>query len=570
MGWTVSVVSAVVLAAAVLCTGIGVVALRKRPDPVAWPLAALMFFGTLWTLPEALSLGFDTLDQVLFWNKLLFPGASLVPVAYFVLALRYAGYDRWQSWTFYGGLCIIPVVTVLGALTNDVHSLFWVSTGLREVAGVTTLDGANGPLLWLNLLYSYLLIVTAWGIFASVALNSRPLYRRQAVLMLLGGVVPTALNAAFNFGVGPLPPLDLTSSSLALSGTAFAIALFRYDLIGLKPAAYRSVPDLLADGVLVFDNDRRLVEANDHAERILGTEIAPGMSAGEVFDSALKELDGTVLTAEEPNTRTYTVRYSTLRDQRGKPVGHAIVLREETELKEHQQRLSVTNRVLRHNLRNELNIVLGVADQLERADLDERASESLDRLQAAASRLSDVSEKARHIQASLQIDQESLLAIDLITTVEATVEQYRQEFPDAEIRYDGPDRLFVRAAGRETLKTVVENVVENALEHNDSENPTVEITVTEHGDEARLTVADNGPGIPSEEVEILDKTVESQLEHGSSLGLWLTHWLVTAMDGGIEFEANDPRGSVVTVELQTAEETAGANRPRRPAEAVDD
>lgn len=570
MGWTVSVVSAVVLTAAVLCTGIGVVALRKRPDPVAVPLAALMFFGTLWTVPEAISLGFDTLEQVRFWSKLLFPGASLVPVAYFVLALRYAGYDRWQSWKFYGGLCVVPVVTVLGAFTNSTHELFWESTALREVAGVTALDGANGPLLWLNLGYSYLLIVLAWGIFAGVALNSRPLYRRQALLMLFGGVAPTALNIMFNLGVGPLPSLDLTSSSLALSGAAFALALFRYELIGLTPAAYRSVPDLFADGVLVFDDDRRVVEANDHAECILDTEITAGMSADALFDSSLGDLDGTVLATDKPNPQMYTVRYSVLCDQRDDPAGHAVVMREVTELKEHQQRLSVTNRVLRHNLRNELNIVLGVADQLDRSDLDGQSCESLERLQDAANRLNDVSEKARHIQESLRIDDKSLLAIDLVTTLERTVQRYRQEFPDAEIRYDGPAHLFVRAAGRETLETVVRNVVENAIEHNDTEEPTVEITAAEDGDDALLTVADNGPGIPPEEVEILDKTAESQLEHGSSLGLWLTYWLVTAMDGVIEFESNEPRGSVVTVRLQAADETTASNRPRRPARTVDD
>ncbi|SDJ56247.1 PAS domain-containing protein [Halovenus aranensis] len=570
MGWTVSVVSAVVLTAGVLCAGIGIVALQKRPDPVATPLAALMFFGTLWTIPEAISLGFDTLDQILFWNKLLFPGASLVPVAYFVLGLRYAGYDRWRSWTFYGGLCVIPVVTVLGALTNDVHGLFWESVAIEQVAGVTTLAGANGPLLWLNLGYSYLLIVVAWAIFAGVALRSRPLYRRQALLMLVGGVAPTVLNVMFNLGVGPLPALDLTSSSLALSGTAFALALFRYELIGLTPAAYRSVPDLFADGVLVFDDDRRVVEANEHAERILDTDITAGTAATDLFDSPLRSLDGTVLTVDKPNPRMYTVRYSVLCDQRDDPAGHAVVMREVTELKEHQQRLSVTNRVLRHNLRNELNIVLGVADQLEGADLDERARKSLDRLQAAAGRLNDVSEKARHIQASLRIDQEALLAIDLVVTVETVIDRYRTEFPEAEIRYEGPDRLLVRAAGRDTLETVVRNVIENALEHNDNEQPTVEVAVSDRGDEAVLTVADDGPGIPVDEVEILDETVESQLEHGSSLGLWLTHWLVTAMDGRIEFASNEPRGSVVTVRLQTADETVSANRPRRRAGADDD
>jgi signal transduction histidine kinase len=560
MAWTVSVVSVVVFVGAFLCGAIGLAALRKRPDPMAWPLAALMFAGVLWAIPHGLSFGASSADQVFFWNKLIYPGAALVPVAYLVLALRYAGYDRWLSWRLYAALCVVPVVTVTAAWTDPLHSLFFASYEVEYVGNAASLTVMGGPLFWLDLLYSYLLVGLAWLVFARVVVGSGPMYRNQALLMLFGGMLPTLLNVLFNLGVGPFPAVDLTSSALAISGAAFAVALFRYDLLGLTPAAYRSVPDLFADGVLVFDENERLVEANDHAAEILDTPVSVGTPAEELFDTSLDSLDGTVLTADGATQRMYTVRYSPLHNQRDELVGHALVMREVTDLKEHQQRLSVTNRVLRHNLRNELNVILGEADQLEeRASVETR--ESLQRLRAAATRLYDVGEKARHIQTSLGIDPESLLVVDLVRTVDGVVEHYRQVYPDAEIRYDAPASAPVLAAGTDSLKTVVRNVVENALEHNDSEQPTVDVNVFREGETVIVRVADDGPGIPPAEYEVLGESSETQLQHGSSLGLWLTYWLVSAMDGDIEFGSNKPRGSVVTLRFQAADEPVDIEQP---------
>ena len=102
----------------------------------------------------------------------------------------------------------------------------------------------------------------------------------------------------------------------------------------------------------------------------------------------------------------------------------------------------------------------------------------------------------------------------------------------------------------------VANVVENAVEHNDSANPRITIEtrpVTENGTEyTELRVADNGPGIPDSETAVLERGYETDLEHMSGLGLWTVHWILSNLEGKIRFEANEPRGSVVVLQLQAA------------------
>ena len=65
-----------------------------------------------------------------------------------------------------------------------------------------------------------------------------------------------------------------------------------------------------------------------------------------------------------------------------------------------------------------------------------------------------------------------------------------------------------------------------------------------------VRVADDGPGIPAAEVNVLERGYETPLEHGSGLGLWIVNWIVTESGGGISFDENDPRGSVVTLRFE--------------------
>jgi signal transduction histidine kinase len=106
------------------------------------------------------------------------------------------------------------------------------------------------------------------------------------------------------------------------------------------------------------------------------------------------------------------------------------------------------------------------------------------------------------------------------------------------------------------LSVAVENLLENAVEHNDADRPRVDVAVDPAtGDDryTRLSVADDGPVIPEPELAVLRKGVETPLEHGSGIGLWLVHWAVTAAGGDVTFERTEPRGNVVTLVLPAAE-----------------
>jgi sensor histidine kinase regulating citrate/malate metabolism len=70
-----------------------------------------------------------------------------------------------------------------------------------------------------------------------------------------------------------------------------------------------------------------------------------------------------------------------------------------------------------------------------------------------------------------------------------------------------------------------------------------------------IEIADNGPGIPDSEWEIIKTGLETPLQHTSGIGLWILYWSVTAMGGTVERAANEPRGTVLTVEIPLVPES---------------
>lgn len=102
------------------------------------------------------------------------------------------------------------------------------------------------------------------------------------------------------------------------------------------------------------------------------------------------------------------------------------------------------------------------------------------------------------------------------------------------------------------LRVALRELIENALVHADREAPSVDVSVATADGETVVRIADDGPGIPALERELLTtRTEESQLAHGRGLWLWLTYLIVRRSGGRIEFADNEPRGSVVTVALPT-------------------
>jgi PAS domain S-box-containing protein len=227
-----------------------------------------------------------------------------------------------------------------------------------------------------------------------------------------------------------------------------------------------------------------------------------------------------------------------------------------TVLKSNEQRLEVLNRVLRHNLRNDLNVIqgnlslvletLGTGEEHSRIELAQRKVEELLTL----------GEKAQFVNKTVGAadEQEEHRLVDLDEMLAREGDQARDHYPEATVELDVEPGLSTRGT---QLHVAVRELLGNAIEHNDGEPEVTIRTLREDSPDGTVyvEVRDNGPGIPDNERETLSRGRETDLLHGSSLGLWLVHWLITHAGGSLSIEKTDESGSVIRLALPLVETT---------------
>jgi PAS domain S-box-containing protein len=335
-----------------------------------------------------------------------------------------------------------------------------------------------------------------------------------------------------------------------------------------------SLPDAVA--YAQFEDGQPIVQSvNERFEETFGyaEETLVGESLNEFIlppdrRAEGERLDLEAVNGEFPKTeiqrrtadgmRYFLFRGVPIEGSTGSPEGFGIYT-DITEQKTRERRLQVLNRVLRHNLHNEMNVVIGnadlIADEVATADLsclDVDVASRAREIEATATDVAAMGERVRQLQRAL--DRSGVDGIDVVDLVDSVVDRYRNR-PDAAFETDLPPRLSVRAG--DLLEVALDDLVGNALEHGFGDETTrVRVTACRDGEWIELSVADDGPGIPDEEIEALSGDADSsQLSHGSGLGLWLVDWLTTSLGGEVRFEADEPRGSVVTLRLPAHDES---------------
>jgi PAS domain S-box-containing protein len=221
------------------------------------------------------------------------------------------------------------------------------------------------------------------------------------------------------------------------------------------------------------------------------------------------------------------------------------------------QQLSVLQRVLRHDLRNNLNQILLAVQLLDRKldGSEKNVDKHLESVTETVEETLSLANQIREAQKVFSADShEATTVVDLAATARRQVSVLETERPDVDVSVSAPAE-----APAVTLKLVgraLRNLIQNAVEHNESDQPRVAVTVEQRtaDNEVAVRVADNGPGIPETERKILTAEEEGQLDHLSGFGLWLVHWVTSLSGGRLEFEDNEPRGTVVAMKLPAATE----------------
>lgn len=560
---------------------------RRRSTPGAMSFALLMLTIAEWSFGYVLELGSVDLAAKIFWGKVQYVGIALIPVAWLVFALQFTNQEKRLTARKLILLTILPLITMLLIWTTETHGLMWREVRLDSSGPFTTLDIRYGSWFWVHATFSYLLLLLGSFYLVSLWLRSPHLYRLQSGALLLGAVAPWIGNGLYIFRLLPVPNLDWTPFTFAISGVTMGLSLFRFRLFDIVPVARRAIVDNMSDGVIVLDLQNRIVDINPAAQHILHASNARAI--GQTGTQALSHwpqlinhyrtiIEGraeVVLGRPGEAPRYFDMRVSPLYDRRQNLSGRLIVLRDITEIKQTEQALAEAHEQaleasrlksellarVSHELRTPLGVVMGFAELLEmgiygdlNAEQAETTSQIIENTQYLSNLVDELLDQARLEAGKIDLDIAPFKAVELMAEVQSKMEMLARTKGLIFTSHIAPDVPETLLGDRYRLRQVLSNLVNNAIKFTAAgkvhlcfyrPSPT----------EWAIKVADTGPGIPLEAQEHIfepfrqvDGSV-TRKHSGVGIGLSLVKQLITLMGGRITLESAPGKGSTFTVWL---------------------
>ena len=210
-----------------------------------------------------------------------------------------------------------------------------------------------------------------------------------------------------------------------------------------------------------------------------------------------------------------------------------------------EQMLLVINRFLRHNLRNELNVVIGYAGALGETAETPEERQQIHRIQRATQRVLATADRVRTTEELIDPPTQGDCR-ELVGILAEQTDQVRAEYPAVTFDLVAPDAVWV--AGGDTLEVALYELLSNVAVHG-GDQPHATVSITESPDSVTVSIADTGPGIPPEEAALLSGTTNiTPLTHSSGFGLWLVNWIVGRYGGTLEIpDTNEGTKIVLTL-----------------------
>jgi PAS domain S-box-containing protein len=589
-----------ILYVVVLTIAAGVAALvamyawRRRATPGGIYFVLLMLAVAEWAFAGAAEFAAIDIPTKIVWGKISYLGIVSVAPLWLLFTLGYSQRAQWLTRRRAALLWIVPIIVLGLVATNEQHRLIWPRITPDSSMPGMMLVYEHGIGVWVNMVYSYslLLLGTIW--LVRVVLRSSQLYRRQAGALLVGAAIPWVGNALYLAGLRPLPGLDVTPIAFTLTGLTMGWGIFRFQMLDIVPVARDALIESISDGVLVLDAHNRVVDINPAACWLIGCSAARavGQPAREVLaewpDLLARYQDTSEAQTEialggARASRWLELRISPLYDRRQQLTGRLIALHDITARKQVEEALQQYARDLEasnveldafahtvaHDLKNPLTTLAGFGDLLEEkhsAMSGEQLAESAHNIARSARRMVNIIDELLLLASVRQMEEVPTTLLDMTAIVTPAQDRLMDLIVACQGEIILPPVWPMAVGYAPWIEEVWVNYLSNALKYGGNP-PQIELgfdVAKEAVDQfpnfqIRFWVRDNGPGLTPEEQGRLF-TPFTRLDQvrakGHGLGLSIVRRIVEKLGGQVGVESEVGWGSTFWFTLP-GRDTAG-------------
>jgi signal transduction histidine kinase len=552
-----------------------------RTMPGAYALLLSVGCVTEWSLTYAMEISQGSLAAKILWAKLEYFGISYVILGIFIFSMRYSGRSAWLTPARITLLSIFSSLGLIAAVTNEWHSQLWTRIEFTNGLPFGPLNLSHGYLFYIHTGFLYILIIAVTLIFLQITMHGQSLYRKQSRIMLMGMIFPWIANLLYITGWAPFPSLDLTPIALTLTNIALSINFLRYRMMDIHPIAYDSVFNAMTDGVVVLDNKERIVDINpagtfifQNTGSLLGSDIHSLLPKWDEWGASDLQ---TEINKEAPievagDILIFRLRTTSVFDRRGKRTGRALLISDITEQKQAHEEMANASRMksqllahFGHDLRSPLGAIIGYADMLQDGSFGpmsenqvKASSEILDAANQLLSFINNLVVQAQFETGKIVLREYPFDVVEVIGPLMSTLNYHAQKKRLTLVEYIDPALPQKLVGDQFWLRQIVMNLVHNAVKFTASGSVTVRFFKHQE-DSWIIQVTDTGIGIPPEAqkrvFEAFEQvnSMETPQQSGFGLGLSIVAKLTSIMNGKIELESENGKGSTFTITLPLKE-----------------
>ena len=525
-------------------------------------------------------------------------GICFLPVALFFTSIIFAN-TKITIRNCHLLLFVIPIISLLILWTNSFHHLFYVyySINLNECI--------YGLYMYVHCIYTYSLLIISILILIKYSSKNSGFFSKQSLFIELGAIIPIAVNILGVFGIIGMT-IYITPISFSITILFIAIAIFKFNFLGVTPIALQKIVDRMSDCYIVLDEDNNITDFNRPFLNMFNIK-------DNIRNKSLSYITKTYLDSEDENSklldainksrttsRTYylekhfenidkyfNIEVNSIKNN-NRFIGTLVLLKDVTQhtldiqtIQENQDLLIEKERLaslgqmiggIAHNLKTPIMSIAGAVEGLN--DLITEYDSSIgdpevtnedhheiakdmktwtDKIKTHTGYMSDVITAVKGQAVTLSNDQVTDFTVeDLLKQVTILM---RHELNNALINLNIDAKVkkdFILHGNINSLVQVINNMISNAIQaYNGERNKDIDLCIYRKKGKIVISIRDYGIGMSKEiQDSLFKKMVTTKGKNGTGLGLFMSYSNIRAhFNGNITFSSKEGEGTTFYIYL---------------------
>ena len=215
----------------------------------------------------------------IYFDYFVYIGACLMPVGFYNFYKTFSN----TKYKLNKKLLIIPILSLILLWTNDFHHLFYkvYSTDINKTVTGWYCTYIYSP-------YNLILYIVSLIGLTRYTIKNAGLFSKQAILVLIGSIVPLALNILGSFGLINMS-IYLTPICFSFTVILFAFAIFKFNFLKVAPIALQRIVDRISDSYAILNEDYEITDYNETFVKTFKIKV-PSSLCGKHFATFLRDI----------------------------------------------------------------------------------------------------------------------------------------------------------------------------------------------------------------------------------------------------------------------------------------